>query len=289
MAMPTQGSRSSSSSSGNVSMASAGQPQPTRSPAAAAAATLGGWWALLERPSTLAAASIPYALPPKWATGLHTALTAAFPGHVDRPGTRPVFYLKAFVHPSFVSVSSEQDEATDAADAAAAAQEQDQTTASRRQRQRRQAAEAATMRHLAPVGQRVLDFAAGSWITQSMAGLTGAQLAALVADVTSDATLHRLVLCDAWRLETFVLTDRLVEVVRKHGTGAGGLRKWSAVVERQATGDGDAAVVGVSMPDAFGAEAVRALVGSVYADHGLEASVAFCGAHVLPYCALGRS
>jgi dsRNA-specific ribonuclease len=129
------------------------------------------------------------------------------------------------------------------------------------------------MRALAPVGAQLLDFLAANWITQNLSGLTGAQISSLVQAVTSDEALSR-VLTEDWRMGELILTDQLVDVLRKHGSSAGGLAKWQAATEKCTS----------VLPSSMAADALRSMVGSVYANHGLNGATGFCAAHVLPHC-----
>ena len=195
-------------------------------------------WKVAESP-TVKVQSLSFALPPKWATSLHTLLEKKFPGLLSRDGSRPVLYVQSFVHPSFAPDSSST----------------------------------GTMKLLAPIGNNVLNFVAANWISSAMENLTAAQFAALVTEVTSDESLSRIV-AEEWQLDSMILTDSLVDVLNKHGTGAGGLSKW--VLHQRAP----------NMPASYGAEALRSFVGGVYADHGFDAAVEFCARNVIPHCAV---
>lgn len=133
------------------------------------------------------------------------------------------------------------------------------------------AGEAHTMRSLSPIGEAILQREVGGWVLATFESLRREEAASLMVVLTGNSSLSR-VLRDGWHLENMVLTDASADLLsRDKARSAKGLMRWLAT----SGADG--------IPEPFAAECVKAVIGAVYLERGMDATTAFCDAHVLPY------
>ncbi|KAG5475363.1 hypothetical protein LSCM1_03476 [Leishmania martiniquensis] len=191
----------------------------------------------LLRSSHIPTQSLPFLPPPRWAAELSRALRRAFPDVAQDHHTR---FLQVFVHPSF-------------------------TTA---------AGVSGTMQPLLSIGDALLERIGGLWILATFEGIRREEYASLLALLTSDTALCR-VLRDHWRLEHMVLTDASADLFsRQRLSTTKGLMSWLS--------QGNASGV-QSLPDPYGAGCVKAMAAAVLLEHGGDAAEHFVKSEVLPY------
>ncbi|KAG5475622.1 hypothetical protein LSCM4_04204 [Leishmania orientalis] len=192
----------------------------------------------LLRNSHIPAQPLPFLPPPRWAAELSRALRRTFPDVAQHHRTR---FLQVFVHPSF-------------------------TTA---------AGASGTMQPLVSLGESLLERIGGLWILATFEGIRREEYASLLALLTSDTALCR-VLRDHWRLEHMVLTDASADLFsRQRLSTTKGLMSW---LSSQGNGSGSQ-----SLPEPYGAGCVKAMAAAVLLEHGSDAAEHFVTSEVLPY------
>ncbi|GET89780.1 hypothetical protein, conserved [Leishmania tarentolae] len=192
----------------------------------------------LLRNSHLPAQPLPFLPPPRWATELSRVLHRSFPDVVKDHHTR---FLQVFVHPSF-------------------------TTA---------AGVSGTMQPLIAIGEALLERIGGLWILATFQSIRREEYASLLALLTSDSTLCR-VLRDHWRLEHMVLTDASADMFsRQRLSSTKGLMNWLSSQGNVPAGQ--------SLPEPYGAGCVKAMIAAVLLEHGNDAAEHFVKSEVLPY------
>jgi len=198
--------------------------------------TLPDKWKSVSDPR-VALSTPPFMMPPLWAAEVGNRLTKRFPAI---PPSRHPLYLRALTHPSFAPHVDARDH---------------------------------TMVQLVPIGTRLLDLVAVLWSTRALSGekLAPGEWSQCVAARTSDEALS-VVMVAHLQLADLILTDSLVDALRKHGKSAASLQKWlqHEGVQRRLSAK-------------ITADATRAIVAAWYLDHGLESAAGMVVREVLPY------
>ncbi|AIN99511.1 hypothetical protein LPMP_271300 [Leishmania panamensis] len=192
----------------------------------------------LLRNSRLPAQPLLFLPPPRWAAELSRVLRRTFPEMVQYHHTR---FLPVFVHPSFTTT----------------------------------AGASGTMQPLVAIGESLLERISGLWILATFEGIRREEYASLLALLTSDTALCR-VLRDHWRLEHMVLTDTSADLFsRQRLSSTKGLMRW---LSSQGNAGG-----AQSLPEPYGASCVKAMAAAVLLEHGNDAAERFVKSEVLPY------
>lgn len=178
--------------------------------------------------------SLSFAPPPLWANQLPQRLNQIFPElHIKKPGV----FLKAFVHPSFTT----------------------------------EYARGSTMAVIEPLGNGILQHALLSWLfgTVGSSG-TNSDIRALHSCLLSDESLS-FVLKDVWKIEDMILTDSVVQSVRKSAQNQG-LIQWVATQQTRGT-----------LPLHYHPSCLKALVGAVYLNDGIDVAHHFVFHHIFSH------
>lgn len=183
-------------------------------------------------------APLPFIPPPRWAAELSRLLRKSFP---DVPQLHHSRFMQVFVHPSFTT----------------------------------SAGASGTMQPLIPIGEAFVEKVGGLWILSTFDGIKRDEYTALLALLTSDTALCRI-LRDHWAMEHMVLTDASADLFsRQRLNSSKGMVRWLAA---QGTAGGAQA-----LPEPYAAGCVKAMVAAVLLEHGYDAANRFVVSEVLPF------
>ncbi|CAD2215484.1 ribonuclease III [Angomonas deanei] len=125
-----------------------------------------------------------------------------------------------------------------------------------------------TMKPLIPLGESILLFAADAWVVSVLEGLRRGEANSIVTLILSDESLSQVL--RRWNLEPMVLTDASAELLSKDSvTTTKGLVKWISSKN--------------AIPDPYAASCVKAVVGSVFLENGMDTATSFCKNHVFSH------
>jgi dsRNA-specific ribonuclease len=178
--------------------------------------------------------SLPFAAPPLWATQITPRLQQAFP---EVSLQKPVVFVKAFVHPSFTT----------------------------------EYARGSTMASLEPLGNCILQHTLTSWLFSTI-GKNGNvnEIREIRSHLLSDESLS-FVFKDIWKFEDMILTDAVVQSVRKSSRNQG-LVQWLATQESQAM-----------LPLHYHPCCLKAVVGAMFLNGGMSEAQSFVFRHILSH------